>query len=304
MPLKLSVHVPEQPVRMHLLERGGAWTLGRESGCDVMIDHVSVSRRHARLDDEQATPQVRDLGSKNGSRVRGARIESAALELPAWFSVGEVFCRLEALDAPAGAALLRSFDERREQSRAWTRQLQVANGAEDLLSTLLQGIVCLAECQRGFVLLGARRSDLRVRACYALYPEELLQGAFGGSRSAVERALRERRPLYLSLASDAAWMGAQASVVAAGLRALVCLPLIHEGQLLGAVYADTDDSRRSFTELDAELLSAFVEQATTAVVAARLEAELKQMEAWLVRADGAERLPQATLWPGGEALRA
>ncbi len=48
--------------------------IGREQGAVVWIDDASVSRRHARIliDDTGAT--IEDLGSKNGTFVRGRRI--------------------------------------------------------------------------------------------------------------------------------------------------------------------------------------------------------------------------------------
>ena len=52
--------------------------IGRDSAVVVWIDDASVSRRHARitLDDKGAT--IEDLGSKNGTFVRGRRIEKPA----------------------------------------------------------------------------------------------------------------------------------------------------------------------------------------------------------------------------------
>ena len=52
--------------------------IGRDSTAVVWIDDGSVSRRHARIevDDDGAT--IEDLGSKNGTYVRGRRIEKPA----------------------------------------------------------------------------------------------------------------------------------------------------------------------------------------------------------------------------------
>ena len=52
--------------------------IGRDSAAVVWIDDSSVSRRHARitLDDKGAT--IEDLGSKNGTFVRGRKIEKPA----------------------------------------------------------------------------------------------------------------------------------------------------------------------------------------------------------------------------------
>lgn len=64
-----------------VFERIGETTLiGRSPECDVFLDDVTVSRRHAELlrDGERVT--IRDLGSLNGTFVNRHRIEEATLE--------------------------------------------------------------------------------------------------------------------------------------------------------------------------------------------------------------------------------
>ena len=50
-------------------------TIGRDSTSAVWIDDVSVSRHHARIAIDDAGATIEDLGSKNGTHVRGRRIE-------------------------------------------------------------------------------------------------------------------------------------------------------------------------------------------------------------------------------------
>lgn len=68
----------------HFIIRDGTHTIGRASDCDIRIDVRSISRHHARLIVTGDRAIVEDLGSKNGTRVEGTRID-AATEL-----VGEV----------------------------------------------------------------------------------------------------------------------------------------------------------------------------------------------------------------------
>ena len=55
--------------------------IGRSPECDVFLDDVTVSRRHAELDARRRRSfTIRDLGSLNGTFVNRRRIESSVLE--------------------------------------------------------------------------------------------------------------------------------------------------------------------------------------------------------------------------------
>jgi len=54
--------------------------IGRSPECDVFLDDVTVSRRHAELTREGNVFTIRDLGSLNGTFVNKRRIESSVLE--------------------------------------------------------------------------------------------------------------------------------------------------------------------------------------------------------------------------------
>src|SRR4051794_25090946 len=59
---------------------GGEFTIGREVGCDLVLDDGKASRRHASiqmLPDGRAT--LYDLGSSNGTFVNGQQIQSTVL---------------------------------------------------------------------------------------------------------------------------------------------------------------------------------------------------------------------------------
>ena len=58
----------------------GRTLIGRSPECDVFLDDVTVSRRHAELMRDGETFSIRDLGSLNGTYVNRRRIESAVLE--------------------------------------------------------------------------------------------------------------------------------------------------------------------------------------------------------------------------------
>jgi Protein of unknown function (DUF3662)/FHA domain len=54
--------------------------MGRSRDCDVVLDDPNVSRKHAELRNEGDGWIVRDLGSTNGIKVNGRRVEQASLQ--------------------------------------------------------------------------------------------------------------------------------------------------------------------------------------------------------------------------------
>lgn len=59
---------------------GERTVIGRSPDCDIFLDDVTVSRRHAELVRHDARLSIRDLGSLNGTFVNRRRIETAVLE--------------------------------------------------------------------------------------------------------------------------------------------------------------------------------------------------------------------------------
>jgi hypothetical protein len=59
---------------------GSRVMIGRSRDCDLTLDDPNVSRRHAELRNEDGHWVVADLGSTNGVKVNGRRVEQVALQ--------------------------------------------------------------------------------------------------------------------------------------------------------------------------------------------------------------------------------
>ena len=55
-------------------------TVGRHSAADILLDDVTVSRRHVEVERSGDRYRVKDTGSLNGTYLNGARIESGWLD--------------------------------------------------------------------------------------------------------------------------------------------------------------------------------------------------------------------------------
>jgi FHA domain/zinc-ribbon domain len=63
----------------HFIPQGDATTIGRSPDCDIFLDDVTVSRRHAVLLRQDGQLVIEDQGSLNGTFVNRRRIESMEL---------------------------------------------------------------------------------------------------------------------------------------------------------------------------------------------------------------------------------
>jgi len=73
---------------------GSVCVLGRDPGCDVVLNDTKCSRRHAVLEDGPEGLFVRDRGSANGVYVNGRRVDEARLRPGDTLRLGEVQLKL------------------------------------------------------------------------------------------------------------------------------------------------------------------------------------------------------------------
>ncbi len=85
------IHGPRS--KRYRLVPPGPLVLGREEGCDVVLDWPSVSRRHAEVTLDGQTVTIRDLGSTNGTEVNGVTIQRQQLRDGDQVAIGQVLLR-------------------------------------------------------------------------------------------------------------------------------------------------------------------------------------------------------------------
>jgi phosphoserine phosphatase RsbU/P len=104
----LESRAPDGVVRRHELH--DRVVIGRSSQADLLLDHPSVSRRHAELwPDEQGRWMLRDLNSRNGTTVNGAAVWDRPLQHGDRIAIGEMVLRFE-LAGPAAPTLVEGED--------------------------------------------------------------------------------------------------------------------------------------------------------------------------------------------------
>lgn len=130
----------------------GPFTIGRSSDAQLQLTDAHVSRRHAELVQQGAAWQVRDLGSRGGTFVNDARVETSALKSGDRIRVGDTELRVEIGES----SVLTSghFDFRQVNALlAGLRALGSGQVLDEVLAIVLDSTLELTGAERGFILL-------------------------------------------------------------------------------------------------------------------------------------------------------
>ena len=91
---------------------------GREEDAVVWIDNAAVSRRHARIVIDESGAVLEDLGSKNGTCLRGRRLRSPAkLTDGDLIAIGTASMTFRVLDKMASTATAAAGQKKKEKDR-------------------------------------------------------------------------------------------------------------------------------------------------------------------------------------------
>jgi pSer/pThr/pTyr-binding forkhead associated (FHA) protein len=262
-------------------------SLGRDpSLCEPSFPaEASLSRRHAEITRIGEAWWIRDLGSKNGSRLNGLPLSTPAgnrladgdevvlgdLRLhftdgfpgldPDLFieRVGDLFS--EVRPEPSQALILVRGLELLYRS---TEALLLESSSTNLIQSLLNEAMKLLSAERGFVVMvggdGSWQTVHRVGD---------VQDQAGLSHSVLGYAVKHRTGV-LSNAPMADPRFGGASLVELHRGALICAPMEIGTEVKGLLYLDRIGEGRPFTRFDLALVQAFVRQGTVALRHAQL----------------------------------
>ncbi len=268
--------------------------VGRSSRSEIPLPDATVSKEHAEILREDDRWVVRDLGSRNGTRVNGAEVQAAVpLRDGDVIEFGKVEVRVGRAEAPDRTRFSES-PGLGSSMRAGARDLLSRATARGTEAARLVGL--LAEAGQMLVLPRPIHETceevLRVveRAVPARRLVILLRDAPGAEP--VQIAVRHlgvptREPLALSrtilnavlddctsvVTRDAAQdprFQAQQSIVAQSIRSAMAVPLFDNEKVLGALYADTTDPRVQYGDEHLEVLTVLANMAAVKITNARL----------------------------------
>lgn len=269
--------------------------MGRDPGCDIMLDDPSASRRHARI---VATPQgytLEDLGSKNGTLVNDKPAPTARLKAGDVIMVGAVRVLFaEDAETPSTTSVVLIDEPPRRESASFTTQshelslpqrrlkmlydlsgrLTSLRGADELLDDAMNICFDTLRFERGAIAVrkaGSRGVDWPV--------VRNLRGAQGEltiSRTILGRALDHGERAIVN-EGDAAEIDPTVSMVQHGIRSAMCAPLVHQDEILGVIYGDRVTTGTVYSDEDVDFLAGIARQVSIGLANSRLMEEQKAL---------------------------
>lgn len=86
---------PETLLALDWSDASHELSIGRSTGCDVVLTDITVSRRHARLIPRDGVWILHDLSSTNGSYLNGRRVSRCQLRAGDRLALGETLLRID-----------------------------------------------------------------------------------------------------------------------------------------------------------------------------------------------------------------
>jgi putative nucleotidyltransferase with HDIG domain len=279
------VEAPGRPVIC--VSPGQSKVIGRSSEADAVIDEPSLSRQHARLTmAPDGAVTVEDLGSTNGIFINGSQRRIATLAAGDTVRLGALEFKTDTgrsrTEFPDGSMIRRRQADRTIVDRAaleallsTSREIMAFGDLQGLLDRVLDRLQAILTPDRSAILLidpvngELVPRSVRPAGAYANVSEF-------ASSTAVHESLSSREVLVVEDAKADARLRDAASVVQAGVRSAISVPLLGRAGPIGALYADRTALRGTFESHQIDYAAAFAAHAAAALETAQLYDDREQ----------------------------
>jgi serine phosphatase RsbU (regulator of sigma subunit) len=320
----------EKPYEVDLVK--DALTVGRSSSNDLVFNHLSLSRHHAKILKKDDRWFLEDSGSRNGTFLNGVRVRQISpLKAGDVIQLGEITLRftepmsekIQVTDTSPSVGFEATFmidtDElnlRRYVQDAissgatqlgpageniWPALNQAAGALithypiDKLVEVIMEIVFQAVPAERGALIMldPTDKQQLQLKVVRNNVPDQQLNI----SRTIISEVMNNQRAiLTLDAQSDDRFEASQ-SIQMQGIRSIICVPLWNNREVIGLIYIDNLVSRRTFSQSDLRLIALIANMAAVKIENALLldqQIEKKRIEEQLAVAAQIQRrlLPQ------------
>ncbi len=312
---KLQVFINGIEAASYELKGGRDYVLGRDPTAGLVVPDRSVSRRHCRITVQADGVEFVDLGAANGMRFRNAPVSRCVLHDGDEIHLGTTRLRLVSDTTHTGLLSLTdptlgettvpgapgaegvpggpapATPAPLESGKSAYRQLEhdrlaiLVEAAKSLsasfdVKTLLQKIVHhlreIMTVHRAAIVLVEPDGSLRPAA---LHPETEVEDLSRiCSQSIIRSVLDSRVGQIIDDAQKVGALSRHQSVMISNIRAAICVPMLSQDRVIGAIYADCPGLISEYRPRDLEFLTAFAGLAAVAIENATMHEQLRERE--------------------------
>ena len=251
------------------LERAVEGTYARESS-DPRIRLLSDSLHLSRLDDLE-------LGRLSQSLQRVLQLVQGQTGVPAQQAAVGTATPFERERQALNSSINILKRERNELETLYdiARVLNSTLEFDQVLRLVMEQVIQFVNAERGFLaLINPMTNELDFTIALDKQGQTIDRSAYRNSRGTVIRVVKTREPILTDDAQIDDAFKEQESIMAYGIRSIMCAPLVVRDHCIGAVYVDSRINANLFGPKHRELLLAFCHQAAIAIDNARLFADL------------------------------
>ncbi len=172
---------------------------------------------------------------------------------------------------------LKSENRRLQTLYATSIALTGQTQKEPLVETALDIVVRELNADAGFVVLVDAHGEIESIYSRNIEPEKQAD-AKEMSLSVIRSTIQSSKPTTEQVKPDME-LAQQNSIIRLGISAVLCVPLLHEKRVLGAVYLDRRNKDNPFTASDLSYLSAFADQIVRSL---KVSDEIQTLEKTLI----------------------
>src|SRR5688572_15679719 len=259
-------------------------TIGRALDNDISVPDPSVAHHHAQIVFDGRDYQLEELDKNAEIAINGKRKRRARLVNGDRLTLGRAqlgFSMFTEVPSEAGADEDTSAGDIAGLQRLhrFSERLMTSRSVDELLEQLLGDLIELTGAARGVVLLvdpsEGQHSPPRLRASRNVKHEAIEDANGAISDSIVRQVIETRRPIIVSDALNDTMFGKSESVIALQLSSVMCVPLLNQGEVIGALYVGNDEVKHLFDRKQLDLLTIFAGQASLIVQNAMLLSALR-----------------------------
>ncbi|HXK42295.1 MAG: GAF domain-containing sensor histidine kinase [Anaerolineae bacterium] len=185
-------------------------------------------------------------------------LDELEMHLAAWEEMLHQLQRHAALDRNARLGLLYEASQALAQSIDW----------EETVQNVMDLVIRVTGAERGMVML-VEDGTWRVLISRTDQGLPFDEGEVQFSHSIIQQMIAQGRALLTNNAQRDPRFSSSESIIAYGLRSILCAPLMVQGELLGALYLENRMKSGIFSPDDLATLAAFANQAALALANAR-----------------------------------